>query len=94
MDENELRMLENRVLRRIFVFKRDEVTGEWSKLHNEELHSLYSSPNIDKIKAGEVSGACNMRNAYKTLAVKPEGKRLLGRPAGKWKDNMKCIISK
>jgi hypothetical protein len=45
-EEHRLRVFENRALRRIFGPKRDEVTGEWRKLHNEELHNLYSSPNI------------------------------------------------
>jgi hypothetical protein len=45
-EEHRLRVFENRVLRRIFGSKRDEVTGDWRKLHNEELHNLYSSPNI------------------------------------------------
>jgi hypothetical protein len=45
-EEHRLRMIENRVLRRLFGPKKDEVTGEWKKLHNEELHNLYSSPNI------------------------------------------------
>jgi hypothetical protein len=45
-EEDRLRVFENRVVRRIFVPKRDEVTGDWKKLHNEELHNLYSSPNI------------------------------------------------
>jgi hypothetical protein len=54
-----LRVFENRVLRRIFGPKRDEVTGEWRKLHNEELHNLYSSPDIIRqVKANEVGGAC------------------------------------
>jgi hypothetical protein len=48
-EEHRLRVLDNRVLRRIFVPKRDEVTGEWKKLHNKELHDLYSSPSIIKI---------------------------------------------
>jgi hypothetical protein len=48
-EEHRLRVLENRMLRRIFVPKRDEVTGEWRKLHNEELHDLYCSPNIIRI---------------------------------------------
>jgi hypothetical protein len=57
-----LRVFENRVLRRIFGPKRDEVTGEWRRLHNEELNDLYSSPNIiriDQIKKNEVGGACS-----------------------------------
>jgi hypothetical protein len=58
-EEHRLRVFENRVLRRIFVPKRDEVTGEWSKLHNEELHNLYSCPNIIRqVKANEVGGTC------------------------------------
>jgi hypothetical protein len=59
-EEHRLRVLENRVLRRIFVPKRDEVTGEWRKLHTEELHNLYSSPDIIRqVKsANEVGGAC------------------------------------
>jgi hypothetical protein len=57
-EENRLRVFENRVLRRIFGPKRDEVTGEQRKLHNEELHILYSSPNIRQIKENEVGGAC------------------------------------
>jgi hypothetical protein len=59
-EEHRLRVFENRVLRSIFGPKRDEVTGEWSKLHNEELHNLYSSPDIIRqVKADEVGGACN-----------------------------------
>jgi hypothetical protein len=58
-EEHRLGVFENRVLRRIFGPKRDEVTGEWRKLHNEELHNFYSSPNIIRqVKANEVGGAC------------------------------------
>jgi hypothetical protein len=73
------------VLRRIFGPKRDEVTGDWRKLHNEELHSLYSSPSIikmDQIKENEMGRACSTngeKNAYMILMGKPEGKRPLGR---------------
>jgi hypothetical protein len=57
-EEHRLRVFKNRVLRRIFGSKRDEVTGEWRKLHNEELHNLYSSPDIIRqVKANEVGGA-------------------------------------
>jgi hypothetical protein len=62
-EEHRLRVFENRVLRRILGPKRDEVMGEWRKLHNRELHNLYSSPDIikaDKIKENEVGGACGM----------------------------------
>jgi hypothetical protein len=56
-EEHRLRVFENNVLRRTFGPKRDEVTGEWRKLHTEELQSLYSSPDIIKVKASEVGGA-------------------------------------
>jgi hypothetical protein len=76
-------VFENRDLRRIFGPKRDDVTGDWRKLHNEELHNLYSSPNIIRmIKsrrmrwAGHVARMGEMRNAYRILV----GKRPLGRP--------------
>jgi hypothetical protein len=80
-------LFENRVLRRIFGPKRDEVTGEWRKLHNEELHNLYSSPDIiGQIKsrrmrwAGHVARMGEERKVYRVLMVRPEGKRPLGRP--------------
>jgi hypothetical protein len=79
-------VFENRVLRRIFGPKRDEVTGELRKLHNEELHSLYSSPNIIRqIKsrgmrwAGHVARMGEERKVYKVLVGKPEEKGPLGR---------------
>jgi hypothetical protein len=77
-------VFENRVLRRIFGPKRDEVTGEWRKLHNEELRDLYTSPSIIKIMksrmrwAGHVARMVEKRNAYGLLVGKPEGKRPLG----------------
>jgi hypothetical protein len=67
-EELRLRVFENRVLRRIFGPKRDEVTGEWRKLHSEELHNLYSSPDIIrqvKSKANEVDGACGTHGTGK-----------------------------
>jgi hypothetical protein len=58
-EEHRPRVFENRVLRRIFGPKRDEVTGDWRKLQNEELHNLYSSPNINQIKEDEMGRACS-----------------------------------
>jgi len=72
---------------RIFVPKRDEVTGEWRKLHNEELNDLYSSPNIFRVIksgrmrwAGHVARMGERRDVYRVLMGKPEGKRPFGRP--------------
>ena len=80
-------MFENMVLRRIFGPRRDEVTGEWRRLHNEELNGLYSSPNIVRVIksrgmrwAGHVARLGEERGAYRFLVGKPEGKRPLGRP--------------
>jgi hypothetical protein len=84
--EHRLRVFENRVLRRIFGPKRDEMAGGWRKLHNEELHNLYSSPSVIRIIksrrmrwAGNVARMGERRNAYRILVGIPEGKRLLGR---------------
>jgi hypothetical protein len=94
-----LRVFENKVLRRIFGPKRDEVTGEWRKLHNEELHDLYSSPSIIRIiKSKRMSWAWHVarmgekRNAYRLLVGKAEGKRPLGRPRRNWVDNIKIDL--
>jgi hypothetical protein len=76
-------VFENRVLRRIFGPKRDELTERWRKLHNEELHDLYYSPSIIRIMmrwAGHVARMGEKRNAYRLLVGKPEEKRPLGRP--------------
>jgi hypothetical protein len=93
-EEHRLWVFENRVLRRIFDPKRDEVTGDWRKLHNEELHNLYySSPNIirmiNQVKrmkwAAHVARMETKRNAYRIFVGKPEGKRPQGRPdVGGW----------
>jgi hypothetical protein len=92
-------VFENRVLRRIFGPKRDRVTGGWRKLHNEELHNLYSSPSIIRIMklrrmrwAGHVAQIGEKRNVYKLLIRKPEGKRPLGRPKRRWIDNIKMDL--
>ena len=92
-------MSENRVLRRIFGPKRDEVTGEWRKLHNEELNDLYCSPNIVRvIKSrrmrweGHVARMGERRGVYRVLVGKPEGKRPLGRPRRRWEDNIKMDL--
>jgi hypothetical protein len=89
----------NRVLRRIFGPKRDEVTGEWRKLHSEELRYLYSSPSIVGIFksrrmrwAGHVARMGEKRNAYRLLVGKPGGKRPLGRPRRRWVDNIRMDI--
>jgi hypothetical protein len=86
-EERRLRVSENRVLRRIFGTKRDEVTREWRKLHNEELNDKYTSPNIVRVMkkrrmrwAGYVARMGEMGGVYRVLVGKPEGKRPLGRP--------------
>jgi hypothetical protein len=92
-------VFENRVLRRIFGPERDKVTGEWRKLHSEELHILYSSPNIIRqIKsrrmrwAGPVAHVGEERNVYKVLMGKPEGKTPLGRPRRRWEDGIRMDL--
>jgi hypothetical protein len=99
-EEHRLRVFENRVLR-IFGPKRDEVTGGWRKLHNEELHGLYSSPSIVSVIkvrrmrwAGHVARMGEVRGAYNILVGRPEGRRLLGRPRRRWEDNIKWILGK
>jgi hypothetical protein len=93
-EEHRLRVFENRVLKRIFGPKREE-DGSWRKLHNDELHSLYSSPNIVRVIksrrmrwAGHVEG----RGVYRVLVWKPEGKRPLGRSRCIWEDNIKMDL--
>jgi hypothetical protein len=98
-EEYRLRVFENRVLRRIFEPKRDGVTGGWRKLHNEELHNLYTSPSIIRIIksrrmrwAEHVARMGERRNVYRLLVGKPEGKRPLGRPRRRWIDNIKMDL--
>jgi hypothetical protein len=85
-EECRLRVFENRVRRRRFGPKRDEVPGEWRRLHNKELYALYSSPNIIRVIksrrlrwAEHVARMGERRGAYKALVGKPEGRRPLGR---------------
>jgi hypothetical protein len=87
------------VLKIIFGSKRDEVTGEWRKLHNEELHDLYPSPSIIRIIksrrmrwAGHVARMGKKTNSYRLLVGKPEGKRPLGRPRRRWVDNIRIDL--
>ena len=92
-------MFENMVLRRIFGPRRDEVTVEWRRLHNEELNDLYSSPNIVRVIksrrmrwAGRVACMGEERGAYRVLVGKPEGKRPLGRSRRRWVDNIRMDL--
>jgi hypothetical protein len=96
-EEHRLRVLENRMLR-IFVPKREK-DGSWTKLHNDELHSLYSSPNIVRVIksrrmrwAGHVAGMGEGRGVYRVLVGRLECKRPLGRPRRRWEDNIKLDI--
>ena len=98
-EERRLRVFENRVLRRIFGPKRDEVTGEWRKLHNAELNNLYSSSNIVRVIksrrmrwAGHVARMGDGRVVYRVLVGKPEGRRPLGRPRRRWEDNIRMDL--
>ena len=87
------------VLRGIFGPRRDEVTGEWRRLHNKELNDLYCSPNIVRVIksrrlrwAGQVARMGEERGAYRVLVGKPEGKRPLGRPRRRWVDNIRMDL--
>jgi hypothetical protein len=98
-EEHRLRVFENRVLRRIFGPKKDEVTGELRKLHNEELRDLYSSPSIIRIIksrrmrwAGHVARMVEKRNACRLQVGKPERKRPLGRPRCRWVANIRIDL--
>jgi len=99
--ERRLRVFENRVLRRVFGLKRDEVTGEWRKLHNGELSDLYSLPNIVRVVkskrmrwAGHVARMGKGRGVYRVLVGRPEGKRPLERPRRRWGIILRWIFKK
>jgi hypothetical protein len=97
-EEHRLRVFENRAPGKIFEPKRDQVTGGWRKLHNEELHDLYSSRSIIRIiksrrmRWGHVARMGEKRAAYRLLAGEAEGKRPLGRPRCRWVDNIKMDL--
>jgi hypothetical protein len=95
-EERRLRVFENRVLRRIFVPKWDELTGEWRKMHNEEPTNLCSSPNIFWVTksrrmrwVGYVSHMGESKGIYRVLVEKPEGRTPLGRPRCRSEGNIK-----
>jgi hypothetical protein len=94
-EEHRLKVSENGVLRKIFGSKREE-DGSWRKLHNDELHSLYSSPNIVRVLksrrmrwAGHVARMGEVKCVYRVLVGRPECKRPLGRRRHRWEDNIK-----
>jgi len=98
-EERRLRVFENRVLRRIFGPRMDEVTVEWRKLHKEELNGLYFSPKIVRVInsrrmrwMGHVARMGERRGVYRVSVGKPEGKRPLGRPRRRWVDNIKMDL--
>jgi hypothetical protein len=100
-EERRLKVVENRVLRRIYGPKRDEVTGAWRKLHNEELHDMYSSPAIVRVIksrrmrwAGHAARIEEGKGVYRDLVGKPEGKRPMGRSRLRWEDNIKVDLQR
>jgi hypothetical protein len=99
MEECRLRVFDNRALTSLFRPKRDEVTGEWRKLHNDELNDLYSSPNTVRVIksrrmswAGHVACKGDSRAVYRVLVGKPDGKIPLGFPKRRWEVNIKADL--
>jgi hypothetical protein len=98
MEGQRFRVFENRVLRRIFGHKRDEVRGEWRRIHNEELNVLYLPPNIIRVISRRMrwtKHAARMgerRGVYRILVGIPEGRRSLGRPRRRWEDNINIYL--
>ena len=98
-EERRLRVFENRVLMRVFGPKRDEVTGEWRKLYKYELSDFYTLPNIVRVVksrrmrwAGHAACMGEGRGVHRVLVEKPKGKRPLGRPRRRWKNNIKMDL--
>jgi hypothetical protein len=98
-EEHRLRVFENRVLRRIFGPKRDEVTGDWRRLHNEKRNDLYSSPTIIRVIksrrlrwAGHVARMGDKSGAFRVIVGRHEAKRPLGRTRCTWEDNIKMYL--
>jgi hypothetical protein len=94
-----MRDFENRVLRRIFGTKKDEVTGDWRRIHNEEFYTLYSLPDVIRVIklrrlrwVGHVARMWERRGAYRDMVWKPEGRRPLGRLRHKWVGNIKMDL--
>jgi len=94
-------VFENRVLRKIFGPKRDEVTGEWRKLHNKEINVLYPSPSIVRMiksrrmrRVGHAARMGESRGVCRVYLRQPEGNRPLGRPKRRWEDNIKTDLEK
>jgi len=98
-EEHRLKVFENRVLKRMFGPRRDEVKTEWRKLHNDKLIDLYSSPNIIRVIksrrmrwAGHVARIGERRGVNRILVGKPEGRRSFGSPRRRWEDNIKIDL--
>jgi len=98
-EEKILRVFQNKVLRRIFGPRSDEVTGEWRRLHNEEVNVLYCSPNIVRVIkwrrmrwAGHVARMGEERGMNRVLVGKPEWSRPMGRPRRRWVDNIRMDL--